>query len=90
MQFLDDMYKIGNLRSIIYSGISLLTLTIHFIVRCCPSVLLSASTWSMGQFKFYKIGSNGRTIYQNSGKHYIYLARDGYWKASERLINIHA
>ena len=62
---------------------------IYLVAACCPTVSISASgparywQWGkMGLFKFYKMGSNARSIYKNSNKQYLYLDKKGKWTVS--------
>ena len=60
------------------------------IATCCQSVSVTASgpakskqSTIMGKFFFYKMGKNGRPIFKNSKKLYLYLYLDIYANATD-------
>ena len=56
-------------------------------VKSAHILRIPISGWDMlGQFKFYKMGSNKRPIYVNSKKQYLYLDRHGIWSVSYLII----
>ena len=61
---------------------------------CYQSVLISArdpvktkQSTKMGQFYFYKMGSNGRPIYKNQRKQFLYSNSDSLWSVSQNYFN---
>ena len=79
-----------------YIKLKLANLWMFLIVTYCQSVAISGSARAMqiqksrmGNFNLYKMDSNGRPIYENSEKSYLYFASNAKWMVKKWLICMH-